>query len=93
MAAGTDFSHPLTDIEGGYSDDSSEVSVMKDVISDDSNELKQTLNGKPPRHLSVVRHSISTTPFLPPSELVSKFVLHCSPSVLSSHALLFLSGI
>lgn len=66
MAAGTDFSHSCTNIEGGYSNDSSEVSVVKDEISDNS-----TLNGKPPRHLSVVRHSDTSPPLMSPTELVS----------------------
>lgn len=73
MAAGTEFSHPYTTVESDYSDDNSEVSEVKDVISDDE-ELKQTVNGKPPRHLSVVRHSLGAGALLPPSELVSGIV-------------------
>ncbi|KAK6130600.1 hypothetical protein DH2020_035646 [Rehmannia glutinosa] len=58
--------------KSGYSNDGSEVSVVKDeIIAENSDELKQTLIGKPPRHLSVVRHSISTTTLVPPSELDS----------------------
>lgn len=72
MAAGTEFSHPLSNVGSDYSDDSSEVSEVKDVISDNNEELKQTLNGKPPPHVSVVRHSLRTGAFLSPSELVSR---------------------
>lgn len=71
MAAGTEFSRPFTNVESDYSNDSSEVSEVKDVVCDNSEELKGTLNGKPPRHVSVVRHSLRTGAFLSPSELVS----------------------
>lgn len=71
MAAGTEFSHPFINVESGYSNVSSEVSEVQDVMSDNSEELKQTLNGKPPRHLSVVRHSLRTGGFMSPSEMVS----------------------
>lgn len=74
MAAETEFSHPFTILESDYSNDSSEVSEVKDVISDNSEELKQTVIGKPPRHLSVVRHSLGAGALLPPSELVSVVV-------------------
>ncbi|KAL3830527.1 hypothetical protein ACJIZ3_019329 [Penstemon smallii] len=70
MAAGTDFSLPFPDIEGGYSKDNGKVSSVRDEISENSDDSKQTLvNGKPPRHLSVVRHSISTTTLISPSDL------------------------
>lgn len=77
MAAGAELTHPFTIVESDFSNDnSSEVSEVKDVIvSDNTEELPQTVNGKPPRHLSVVRHSLGTDALMPPSELVSGFVL------------------
>lgn len=83
MAAGTDFSHSCTNIEGGYGNDSSEVAVVKDEISDNS-----TLSGKPPRHLSAVRHSETSSPLMSPTELVSTI-----PAVLSSYSSLLICGI
>ncbi|GER49700.1 protein phosphatase 2C family protein [Striga asiatica] len=67
MAADTDCTPPFANIESG----DSEVSVVEDEITVSSDELKQTLNGRPPRHVSVVRHSISTTTLVPPSDLDS----------------------
>ncbi|KAK2988215.1 hypothetical protein RJ640_020697, partial [Escallonia rubra] len=58
MAAGTDFSPPYTILEGGYNND--DVSAMEDETSGNSDDLKQMSHGKPPRHLSVVRHCISS---------------------------------
>ncbi|KAL0324847.1 UNVERIFIED_CONTAM: putative protein phosphatase 2C 27 [Sesamum radiatum] len=68
MAAGTDFSRLFTDVEGGYRKDNGQISVVKDEITENVDDLKQTLNSKPPRHLSVVRHSISTTPLISPTD-------------------------
>ncbi|KAL2232125.1 probable protein phosphatase 2C 27 [Sesamum indicum] len=70
MAAGTDFSPLFTDVEGGYRKDNGQISVVKDEITENIDDLKQTLNSKPPRHLSVVRHSISTTPLISPTDVV-----------------------
>ncbi|KAL0361871.1 UNVERIFIED_CONTAM: putative protein phosphatase 2C 27 [Sesamum radiatum] len=70
MAAGTDFSPLFTDVEGGYRKDNGQISVVKDEITENVDDLKQTLNSKPPRHLSVVRHSISTTPLISPTDVV-----------------------
>lgn len=58
MAAGTDFSPPFAILEGGYNKDN--VSAMEDENSENSDNLKQLTNGKPPRDLSVMRHSVST---------------------------------
>ncbi|KAL9145429.1 hypothetical protein ABFS82_13G041800 [Erythranthe guttata] len=72
MATATDFSHPFAyNVECGFSNDRGDLSLVKDEISENSDESKQTVNGKPPRHISVVRHSISTTSFLAPSEMDS----------------------
>ncbi|KAE8057421.1 hypothetical protein FH972_014116 [Carpinus fangiana] len=58
MAAGMDFSPPITILEGGCNRDN--VSTMEDQSSDNLNNLKQITNGKPPRHLSIMRHSMSS---------------------------------
>lgn len=69
MAAGTEFSPPFTVLEGSYSKDS--VPGKRDEISENSDNLKQMTNGKPPRHLSVVRHFISSDAEVAASDLVS----------------------
>ncbi|KAM7513977.1 hypothetical protein LguiA_003560 [Lonicera macranthoides] len=54
MAAGADVSPPFTLVEGGYSNDN--MSAIEDEISQNSDNMKRKL----PRHLSVVRHCISS---------------------------------
>ncbi|KAL6573366.1 hypothetical protein OROHE_001825 [Orobanche hederae] len=71
MASDTDFTDPLINLEGGYGKDDTEVSARKDETTLNSDESKQTLNGRPPRHLSAVRHSINNTTLVSPSELDS----------------------
>ncbi|XP_059634725.1 probable protein phosphatase 2C 27 [Cornus florida] len=58
MAAGTDFSPPFGISEGRYNNEN--ASNVEDEISENSDNLKQMTSRKPPRHLSVVRHSISS---------------------------------
>ncbi|KAJ9165840.1 hypothetical protein P3X46_020666 [Hevea brasiliensis] len=58
MAAGMDLSPPFTVLEGGYSKDN--VPSMENPNSENLDNLKQTANGKPPRNLSVMRHSMSS---------------------------------
>lgn len=70
MAGDDDCSHQFTDIEGDCSRDNGEVSVVKDEISENGGDLKQSLKGKPPRHLSFVRHSMSTAALGSPTDLV-----------------------
>ncbi|KAI4317045.1 hypothetical protein L6164_024956 [Bauhinia variegata] len=67
MAAGMDFSPPFTVLEGSYNKDN--LCVTEDESSRDSSKLKQMTNGKPPRHLSVMRHSISSTRLLAAADL------------------------
>lgn len=69
MAAGTDFSPPFTLLDVGYS--KVNVSVMEDENSNNSDNLKQLTNGKPPRHLSVMRHCISSARLLAATDFVS----------------------
>ncbi|KAJ7966985.1 putative Protein phosphatase 2c [Quillaja saponaria] len=64
MAAGMDFPPPFTILEG-----KDNVSVMEDENSGHSNNLKQITNGKPPRHMSVIRHSMSSTRLLAATDL------------------------
>ena len=73
MATGIDFSPPFALLEGGgYSKDN--VSATNDESSDSFNSLKQMTTGKPPRHLSVSRHSVSSIKLLDQADLVSN---HC----------------
>ncbi|KAH6782802.1 Protein phosphatase 2C family protein [Perilla frutescens var. frutescens] len=59
-----------TDMRGDHSKDNGEVSAVKDEILENENDLKQTLCGKPPRHLSIVRHSMSTVTLVSPTDSV-----------------------
>lgn len=73
MAAGMDFSPPFTLLEGSqlsYTKDNN-ASVMEDEKSRDLNKLKQMTNGKPPRNLSHMRHSISSTRLVAAADSVS----------------------
>lgn len=67
MAAGMDFSPPYRLLEGGYNKDN--VSAVEDEASENLNSVKQMTNGKPPRHLSVVRHSASSIKLLATAEM------------------------
>ncbi|KAJ4964337.1 hypothetical protein NE237_024276 [Protea cynaroides] len=58
MAAGTDLSPLFTVLEGGYTNDNE--SSMGDENSQISDSFKQMKMGKPPRHLSVMRHCMSS---------------------------------
>jgi hypothetical protein len=69
MAAGMDFSPPITLLEGGCNRDN--VSTMEDQSSENLNNLKQITNGKPPRHLSIMRHSVSSMKLQATADLVS----------------------
>lgn len=63
MAAGTGFSQSYVMVEDGFTSD---VSSGEEEKSQNSDQLNQLDVGKPPRHLSVVRHSISTATLLTP---------------------------
>ncbi|EXB56297.1 putative protein phosphatase 2C 27 [Morus notabilis] len=67
MAAGMDFSPPYRLIEGGYNKDN--VPAMEDEASENLKNIKQMTNGKPPRHLSVMRHSVSSIKLLATADL------------------------
>lgn len=68
MAAGADLSRPFTVLEGGYN--------REDMAEDENLEnARQLANGKPPRHLSVMRHSVSSARFLAASDFVSQILV------------------
>lgn len=67
MAAGTGFSRSYLMVEDGFNND---ISSGGEEKSQNSDNLSQVNLGKPPRHLSVVRHSISTATLLTPSDPV-----------------------
>ncbi|KAF7817691.1 putative protein phosphatase 2C 27 [Senna tora] len=68
MAAGMDFSPPFTIIEGTQGSYNN-ASVMENDQSRDLNKLKQMTNGKPPRNLSHMRHSVSSNKLLAAADL------------------------
>ncbi|GMY28074.1 probable protein phosphatase 2C 27 isoform X1 [Fagus crenata] len=80
MAAGMDLSPPFTVLEGAYNKDN--FSTTEDQSSENLNNLKQMTNRKPPRHLSVTRHSISSMRLLgtPDLDLDVSIVASKSPS-------------
>lgn len=61
MAAGAGISPPFAILEGGYNNNKDNGSTIEDESLDDVENLKQTTIAKPPRHISVVRHSMSST--------------------------------
>lgn len=69
MAAGTDLSSPFALLDVGYS--KTNVSAMEDENSNNSDNSKQFSNGKPPRHLAVMRHCVSSARLLAASDFVS----------------------
>ena len=70
MAAGMDFSPPFTVLEGGYNKDnnSSSTNVSENENAENLDNLKQSTNGKPPRH---IRQNMNSTRLLNAADLVS----------------------
>ncbi|PON89902.1 Protein phosphatase [Trema orientale] len=59
MSAGTDYTPPLSIVGGSYRNVN--VTVMRDDKSETQEVLKESPNiGKPPRHVSAIRHSVSS---------------------------------
>lgn len=59
MSAGTDYTPPLSIVDGSYR--KVNVTVMKDDKSETEEILKEPPSiGKPPRHVSGIRHSVSS---------------------------------
>ncbi|KAK1362216.1 Protein-serine/threonine phosphatase [Heracleum sosnowskyi] len=57
-SAQTDFSHPFRVLQSSV--DKEEVSISTDEISENSADLNQIPNVRPPRHLSIGRHCINS---------------------------------
>lgn len=68
MAASMDFSPLFVILEGGQNNKDN-VSTVEAQTSE--NNLKQITNWKPPQHLSVTCHSMSSKRLLATAELVS----------------------
>lgn len=65
MAGDSDNSPQFSDLGGDCSEDSGEVSVVKDeTLEENENDSKQMLNRKPPRH------SMSTAAFVSPANVM-----------------------
>ncbi|CAK9178301.1 unnamed protein product [Ilex paraguariensis] len=60
MAAGTDFSPPFRNLEGGYKRNNVALMDDEDELSENSNNSKQMTKGRPPRDIAVVRRCISS---------------------------------
>ncbi|XP_057974472.1 probable protein phosphatase 2C 27 [Malania oleifera] len=69
MAAVTDFSPPFTILESGYNKEDIPVSPIKDDNLGNLDNLKPKPNGKPPRHLSVMRHCMSSAGLVATADL------------------------
>lgn len=72
MSAGTDYPPQVSIVDGTYR--KVNVTVMKDDDKLGKQEvLKESPNiGKPPRHVSSIRHSVSSAQLTHAAELVSK---------------------
>ena len=68
MSAGMDFSPPFAIIEGGYSKDN-----VSDMENENLDNVKQVILGKPPRHLSVMHHCVSSARLIAEANLVCLF--------------------
>lgn len=69
MATDTEISHTFSVLEGSYNNKDN-TPTSNNEIQVKSEELKQSC-GKPPRHLSTVRHSISSAMLVASADLVS----------------------
>ncbi|KAL2895224.1 putative protein phosphatase 2C 27 [Bienertia sinuspersici] len=76
MAAGAEFSPAFTILEGSFNKEN--ASNLKDECLDDGDSLKQASNAKPPRHISVVRHSMSSITLCPTADTDSDDGSICS---------------
>lgn len=71
MAAGTGYSPSYVMVEDGFTNDI----ISGEEKSQNSEQLNELDIGKPPRHLSLVRHSMSTATLLTPTDPVFKSFL------------------
>lgn len=70
MAPGTDMTPDCTVLHGGCSKE--EVGLVEDEDPESSENSSQAKAGKPPRNLSVMRHSMSQRMLVGTTDLVSK---------------------
>lgn len=70
MHVGMDFSPPFTMLEEGEHDKDNAL-VVEDGKSGELNNVKRMTKGKPPRHVSTMRHGISSTRSVAVPDLVS----------------------
>ncbi|XP_048336604.2 probable protein phosphatase 2C 27 isoform X1 [Ziziphus jujuba] len=66
MAAGTDYPPSLSMLDGSYR--KGNVTVVKDEKSETFEIMKQPNVGKPPRHISGIRHCVSSAQLAPATE-------------------------
>ncbi|KAL5562324.1 hypothetical protein UlMin_032071 [Ulmus minor] len=66
MAAGTDYPPPLSMLDGRYR--KVNITVMKDDKSETLEIIKESNVGKPPRHSTTIRHSVSSAQLSQPTE-------------------------
>ncbi|KAH7518246.1 hypothetical protein FEM48_Zijuj09G0151000 [Ziziphus jujuba var. spinosa] len=66
MAAGTDYPPSLSMLDGSYR--KGNVTVVKDEKSESFEIMKQPNVGKPPRHISGIRHCVSSAQLAPATE-------------------------
>lgn len=69
MAAGTDYPPSLSILDGSYR--KGNVTVVRDEKSETFEIMKQPNVGKPPRHISGIRHCVSSAQLAPATEVVS----------------------
>ncbi|KAF3434880.1 hypothetical protein FNV43_RR21967 [Rhamnella rubrinervis] len=67
MAAGTDYPPPLSMLDGSYR--KGNITVVREEKSESFEIIKQPSTGKPPRHISAIRHSVSSVQLAPASEV------------------------
>ncbi|XP_061372786.1 probable protein phosphatase 2C 27 isoform X2 [Gastrolobium bilobum] len=75
MPVGMDFSPPFTMLEGDYNKGNAFV-VEDEKAGELDNNLKPITKGKPPLHVSSLRHSLSSTRLVAAADLVSLSNLH-----------------
>lgn len=67
MSAGTDNPSSLSMLDGSYRKN---VTVTRDEKSNTFENMKQPNIGKPPRHFSAIRYSVSSAQLAPATEVV-----------------------
>lgn len=65
-----DFSPPYAILDGGGYGSKGDGSSLEDESAEAVDVMNQAKTGKPPRHLSVMRHCVSTARLVPSEEFV-----------------------